>query len=217
MKSALSVAVLCVAACFVGVACGAGAKQEVAETALTKMSPESRRTSFEATLRVLDENPELVDELYAVTRKHPVTMTRFTANTARDLREPELARITGELLAKNPESLEQTLVTTTDIIVHTEKKDPARKAMSSAMAARAEQMVDVLTDDPQATTKMVRASLAMLEKKPQAKSAMLTAVKNNREGIVAFVKSDPGLAKDMGEELVKEVLGIDKDEKAKKK
>lgn len=208
------------------VACGVGTKQEVAKTTLTSMSDSERRETFEATARVLDEHPELVDELYAVTKRHDATMRRFLANTSRDLRDPGLATATAELLAQHPDSVEQTMVRTTDSVA---KNEASRHAMSRAIASRADETVDILTDDPDALSRVLTASLETLEKKPKARSAALVAVRKNRGRIVAFVKSDPALAKDMTEELLRalvedkpalakalEAIGVISDDRGKK-
>src|SRR4051794_27683332 len=64
---------------------GCGASQKAAVVDAVAKSPDQRRSSFEATLRVLDQHPEYVDELYRQTRQHPPTLNRFLANAARDL------------------------------------------------------------------------------------------------------------------------------------
>lgn len=187
----------------IAVACGVGTKQEVAKTTLTSMSDSERRETFEATARVLDEHPELVDELYAVTRRHEATMRRFLANTSRDLHDPGLATATAELLAEHPDSVEQTMVRTTDAVA---KNEASRHAMSRAIASRADETVDILTDDTEALSRVLTASLETLEKKPKARGAALVAVRKNRRRIVAFVKNDPALAKEMTEELLRALV-----------
>lgn len=184
---------------FIVAACGVTPKKEVAHAALSTMSTEDRRETFEATVRVLDEKPELVDEFYVVAKQHPVTFTRFIANTARDLHEPEMAKITGEHLARHPDSLERTLVATTDAIV---PRPDARSAMTRAMSARAKRTVDILTDDPDTLARILTATLEALEKKPAARTAAIAAVRKNRAQIVSLVKNDPELSKEIAEELV---------------
>src|SRR5207248_9009486 len=53
-------------------------------------------------------------QFYEVARAHPPLMKRFLARATHDLKEPELAKTTGELLAQEPESLEQVLIRTID-------------------------------------------------------------------------------------------------------
>lgn len=192
---------LCIGALLV--ACGVGPKKEAAHAALTSMPDDQRRQTFEATVRVLDEKPEFVDEFYAVAKQHPVTFGRFMANTTRDLHEPELAKTNGELLVRHPDSLEQTLIATTHAALPL--KD-ARKALNKAMAETAPQQVDILTDDADVLARVLAASLQIIDQKPRARTAMIAAVRKNRTRIVALVKDDPELSKELAEELAGGVI-----------
>jgi hypothetical protein len=49
--------------------------------------PGRRRETFEATLRLLDEKPEYVDEFFQLARGHPKTLGRFLRDTSRSLHE----------------------------------------------------------------------------------------------------------------------------------
>lgn len=183
--------------------CSTTTKKSAAKSVLESRSPETRRDDFEATTRALDEKPELIDEFYAVARQHPITMERFLANAARDLKNPDLATLNAALLVKEPESLEEVLVTTVDAAV---KEPKARLAIDRAVAKRAGKMVDILTDDPATLAKVTSTSLATLQKKPRARENVLAAVRQDRAQVVAFVKSDPELAKEMTEELLREAV-----------
>src|SRR3954471_18244030 len=98
------------------VACTTGAKKEATKTALDAMPRQERIDSFEATSRVLDQHPEYVDELYAAARHHGALLDRFLMNAARDLKERPMAELAAKHLVENPDSLEQTLVTSMDFI-----------------------------------------------------------------------------------------------------
>ena len=91
------------------------------------------------------------------------------------------------------------LVATTDAV--TPVKD-ARKSMSKAIGERANKTVDVLTDDSDALARVLTASLEALDQKPRARTAVIAAVRKNRARIVALVKDDPELSKEIAEELV---------------
>src|SRR5258706_14662262 len=89
-------------------ACGPRATQVVVGKA---MGPDkSRHDTMEGTLRVLDENPGYVDEFFQLARRHPATLDRFIADTARDLHEPELSQRTAKHLVRNPDGLRRILV-----------------------------------------------------------------------------------------------------------
>ncbi len=208
------VLLVCSTLALLAIACGVGGKKDAAHAAINTMSVEERRETFEATLRILDEEPELVDELYATTRRHPKTFSRIMENATRDLREEEVAKLTAQLLARHPESVEQTLVRSTDEIA---KSKESRAAMRRAIEKRSDKTVDILTDDADTLARLVAVSLAILEKKPAARKAMLLAVRRNRERLVEFVKDDPPLAKDLAEQFLRGVIDDTKEEKVKKR
>lgn len=198
-KTALAVVALSAATS----GCSTSTKKSVAKSALESRSPETRRDDFEATVRALDEQPGFVDEFYAVARQHPITMERFLANAARDLKNPDLAAMNAALLVKEPASLEEELVATVDAAV---KEPKARMAIDRAVAKRAGKMVDILTDDPATLAKVTSTSLVVLEKKPRARENVLAAIRQDRAQLLAFVKSDPELAKEMTEELLRDAV-----------
>jgi len=184
-------------------ACGTGTKEEVAKTALDAMPKNERLDSFEATSRVLDEHPEFVDEFYSAARRHPALFDRFIMNAARDLKDEQYATITAKHLVANPDSLEKVLVTTMDFIA---KAAAPRAAMNRAMISRAEEATDIITDDPATVARLVEAGLLIVEKKPQARRSAVLAVQKNRGRILAFVKEDPALSKELGEQVVREMV-----------
>lgn len=185
------------------VACGVSEQKSVAKAAVNTTSESQRETTFEATAQLLDEKPQLVDELYGVMRLHPKAMERFLANTSTDLDQKWLAKQTAAYLVKNPAGVEEVMSATIPAIA---KEPKARAAMNRALAAHADATVDILTDDPEALTKVVSAMLTITEKKPGARKNLLTAVHENRAKAVAFAKEDPALARAIAVEVVKEVV-----------
>jgi hypothetical protein len=171
--------------------CGAAAKQQSIESILGAMSSEERRSNFEDTARVLDQHAEWVDEFYSVARAHPALMRRFLQNASLDLKQPELAQMTAELLVQTPESFEQMMLSTVDAA----KRSPeARRALDRAIAARAETVSDFITEDPATATAVVRGLLKVVDKKPAAKRALVGAVNDQAEQMVALMANDPKLA-----------------------
>lgn len=155
-------------------ACGTEAKKDIAKSAIDTMPDDQRRQTFEATARMLDENPELVDELYAIVRTHKPTMQRFIWNAAGDLREPWLADSAAKAIAEHPEAIEQVLVSSIDAI---SESPQARKAMTRGMTKRADKAVDILTDDRSSLAQLTEASIRVLRQKPQARANVLAATK----------------------------------------
>jgi hypothetical protein len=134
-------------------ACSAGQKRAVVEKAVEP--EESRRELFEATLRVLDEHPEYVDEFFELAvSKHPETLGRFVEDTAARLEDRRLAERTAAALARHPEGLQQILVRTLDASAG---RPEARRAIGSAIASRPERAARVLSENPRAAASVFGA------------------------------------------------------------
>jgi hypothetical protein len=183
--------------------CTASQKKSVAKAAVKTMPAEDRRETFEATARLLDENPALTKEAYDVMKKHPQTMTRLMELAMTDLENPEDAKNMAEMMSKHPAALEQTLRAMADAASHSPE---ARQAINRGIAAKAPVMVDIITDDQQALAKSLSAGMTVIEKKPKAKANVQSAVRANRAQIIAFVKNDKELAKELTEELIREAV-----------
>jgi hypothetical protein len=176
--------------CAAALHCGAASKQQSITTVLEAMSSEQRRSNFEDTARVLDQHAEWVDEFYSVARAHPAMMRRFLQNASFDLKKPEMAGMTAELLVQVPPSLRQMMVSTVDA---TKPNPEARRAMDQAIAERAEPVADMIADDPATVTAVVRGLLVVVDKKPAAKRALVSAVNEESGRVVALAASDPKL------------------------
>jgi hypothetical protein len=140
-------------------ACAGQQKGKVVEKTLDTMSEEQRRSAFDTMAAVLDRNPELVDEFYLVAREHPEMFHRFLANSARDLKEPALARETAVLLVANPASLEQVMHQT---MVLAGKDPEGRAVLARVIVAEREIVADILADNPRALGKTTGATLRAL-------------------------------------------------------
>jgi hypothetical protein len=183
--------------------CGSQVKQEGIEKILGAMSTDQRRSSFEDTSKVLDQHPDWIDDFYLVARKHPALMRRFLANAARDLKEPELAGVTADLLTNEPASTEQMLKSTVDASV---SKPEARKAIDRAVASRSEVMADIMSDDPATMDAVMAASIAVARRKPKAKQALVQAMNHHAAQVVEFAASDPKLMSAMARPVLEAAL-----------
>jgi hypothetical protein len=185
-------------------ACSTAQKQDVTQAALDAMSDEQRRSTIEATLRVLDAKPQYVDELYDLTRKrHPRTFNELLENSTRDLQHHDMAHLAASVLARQPASVEENLTTSIEAISHVPE---ARAAMRRAIVTRANELVDILSDDPAAMTAILDATLRIVEEKPEAKKGALVAVRRESKRIIELVERDPELAKEMAGEVVGRAL-----------
>jgi hypothetical protein len=186
-------------ACLASAACGASAKQQVIDKTLETMSAEQRRSTFQDMSAVLDRHPDWVDEFYSVARTHPALMKQFLTDAAKDLKNPELARTTGELLAHEPASLEQVLVSTVDA---SRSNGEARAAIDRAVAKRAEPMSDIMTDSPATMEAVLRGLLTVAANKPAAKENLRRAVDKESPRMVQLVADDPKLLASMARSIL---------------
>jgi hypothetical protein len=177
-----------VCGCLAVTACAGSQKGKVVEKTLDTMSEKQRRGTFDTMAAVLDRNPEMVDELYAVTREHPQMFVRFLANSSRDLKEPELARTTASLLVANPESLQEVMRATLQLA----QKDPvARTALAEVMAEQRTVVADILTDHPDAMRETMNATLRATEQKPGAREALLASMRASSDRVAGILVRDP--------------------------
>lgn len=195
--------VLLVLPLVIAAGCGVHEDKAVVKAAVDTSSKQQRHDSYEATAQLLDEKPELVDELYAVMRNHPKTMEAFLKDASGDLEQKWLAKAAGEYVAEHPPALEVVMGLSVPAI---EQRPAARTAMNRALTTHAAQTADILTDDPQALAAMVKALLLVTEKKPAARKNLVKAVHEDRQAIVALVKEDKELTKAIAGDLLKEMI-----------
>jgi hypothetical protein len=193
-----SMLLVAIAAVLSLVGCSVGQKRTVLETAFDER--ERRQEYFEATLRVLDENPEYVDEFFVHASKHPKTLDRFIANTARELRDEKLARMTARHLAANPESLKRVLVETLEAA----KLDrDARAAIAAAIEDESKVAADVITDSASATSATFEATVNAIAEKPEARAAFLASMQKTSPVIAEYLSKNPTTLKAMTKALLK--------------
>jgi hypothetical protein len=162
--------------------CSAGAQKPAIATALD--DPGRRQESFEATLRVLDENPQYVDELFQASLKHPATLDRLLRNTARELERDEFARFTAKRLVAEPKGLQQILIATLDDA----SDDPAAlRAAANAMAARPQLAAIVVIQTDESLRSTLRALIKEVRKNPDARRSFLIALSENSDDMAAII------------------------------
>ena len=177
--------------------CSIGQKESLLETAFAEK--ERRQEFFEATLRVLDDNPEYVDEFFVHANKHPKTMDRFVSNTARELQNEKLAQMTARHLAKNPASLKQVLVQTLEA-AKTDAK--AREAIATAIEEKSSLATDIIADRPTAIAASLEGTVAAIADKPEARAAFLKAMQKVSPAIAQYLAHNPKTLKAMTKALL---------------
>ncbi len=149
---------------------------------------ETRRESFEATLRVLDANPQYVDELFQQSLRHPSTLDRLLQNTARQLREEQLARHAARHLAAHPDSLKMTLVATLDEV---EDQPDAMNAIAAAIEERPEITARVMVQRESAVRRALAALIQEVRRNPKAEAYFMAALRENSQGMAAVLTKNP--------------------------
>jgi len=170
---------------FAIVSCSPAQKQPVVATALDDR--EMRHESLEATLRVLDEHPEYVDEMFQLSLRHPAMLDRLLHNTALQLKDPAFARRVARHLADRPESLRQTLVATLDEV---EQRPEAAQAAARAIEERPDQTVQVMVQRDSTVRATVRALVQRVQRDESARRSFLLALDENRKGTAAVLVTD---------------------------
>lgn len=169
-------------------ACSAGAQKPALETAMKNDA--QRAEALEATLRVMDENPAYVDELFAAAVRHPATLERFLENHARSLTNDELARMTAKHLAAHPPGLKHVMIKNLDEL----SDDPkAMTAVAEAMLERPQVSAMVIARKPEAVRALVTALIAEVRKNAEARAAFIQALHDNREPIADLAIANPEL------------------------
>lgn len=171
---------------------GCSASSQKPAVAQALRNDELRAESFEATLRVLDEHPEYVDELFRATLRHPRTLNRFIANTASNLHDDELARLTAWHLTRHPESLRQTMIASLD---ESSDQPAALDAVARAMTARPQVSAMAITQREQALRTTMAALVDEVMKNAPARAAFLAAIQENSPEMAELIANNPEVLK----------------------
>ncbi len=172
----------------VAIACAASSQKPAVDAALSNDA--LRPESLEATLRVLDQHPEYVDELFALTLKHPKTLDRFLQNTARKLSDDALSRLTARRLADHPEGLRQILIATLDEV----SDEPAPLgAVSEAIRERPQIAAMVLVQHDESVRRTLKALMSEVGKNRDARRSFLLGVQENSVAMAAVIAQDPNV------------------------
>jgi hypothetical protein len=187
--------------------CGTSTKQALLETAFNKEG--RRKDYFEATLRVLDENPKYVDEFYTLAQKHPGTLDRFLVNAAQGLSDERIAAMTAKHLAENPESLRKVLETTLEAA---KDKPDARKAIAAAIRSKAALATSVIADDPEAVRATLEGTIDAIASRPGARAAFLSAMQEVSPKLSVILAHNPKTLKVMTKALLGQALERSKEQ-----
>lgn len=139
------------------VACSTSSKTEITEKA---MADDNRRAQIiEATLRVMDQHPEYVDEFFRQTRKHDRTLDRFLADTSRAQASPALARQVASHLVDYPAGLREVMIQTLDAA---HDKPDAQHAITDAVAQRPDEVAQYMKNSPDTLARLKALAKSLL-------------------------------------------------------
>ena len=178
-------------------------KQRLIETAMEGNG--ARAEYLEAALRVFDEHPEYVDELFRLARaQHPVALDRFVGDAVRDLHDRKLAELAAGYLARSPSSLEEILIRTLEA---SEGLPAARAATGRAIAARRRIAAGIITDDAGRAEALLLATVDRLADKRTARQALLRVMQARARELVGLITRDPAALRAMLRAIVGADLG----------
>ncbi len=148
----------------------------------------ARKKTFEATLRMLDEHPEYVDEFFALLLEHPPAMNRFLAINASGLDDPQYASLMARHLVRHPKPLTENMV---QVLVAAKDKPEAQRAMALAMEQQPELAARTMTSRPETVSAVTRTLLDSLEERPEARQAFLAVLRERKAQVSEILLSDP--------------------------
>jgi hypothetical protein len=108
--------------------------------------PEERRETMLLTLKVFDEHPEYVDELFLLARDHQATFDRLVLQTALALEDPAFAARVAETLADHPNAID---LSTRALLAESRRRPEIRKALAAAILADGEALNLIVTEHPE--------------------------------------------------------------------
>jgi CRP-like cAMP-binding protein len=163
-------------------------------------NPSARRELFEATLRMLDEHPEYVDELFAQLLEHPPALNRFLAINASGLDDPQYASLMARHLVRHPEPLTEILI---QALLAAKDKPESQRAMALAMERQPQLTARTMTSRTSTVSITTRALVDVLQANPEARNAFLEALRERKAQVAEVLLSDPDVLTALMGELAK--------------
>ena len=131
-------------------------KESMLRSALEE--PEERKDTLELTLKVFDEHPDYVDELFIAARAHPMTFQRLLEKTATELRDEAFAAEVAGHLASHPEAVERIMMA---MLVEARTRPELRTAIARAILANPDVMGQLMAEHPQITQMAIMRGLTV--------------------------------------------------------
>jgi hypothetical protein len=179
-------------------ACSARAQHSAIETAWD--NDKVRHESFEATLRILDEHPDYVEEFFTAAQRHPAALEKFLDITSRELVQKPLAEQTADRLVAHPPGLEGIMIATMDAAAG---KPDAKNAIAKAMESRPERAAAILIERDEAMRATFSALIGQVANDDRARKTFIASMRANSNQLAQIMAGDPGALGDFVKALLK--------------
>jgi hypothetical protein len=108
--------------------------------------PEERRETMALTLKIFDEHPEYVVELFAQARGHDPTFEQLLKQAALGLEDPAFAAKVADKLSSHPKGVE---LMTRAMLVEARDKPELRRALAMAILSEGDVMHQIAAENPE--------------------------------------------------------------------
>jgi len=119
-------------------------KESVLRSALE--DPAERRETMELTLKIFDEHPEYVAELFAQARGHRSTFDQLVKQAAVALEDQAFAAEVADKLSTHPKAVE---LVTRAMLVEARDKPELRRALAMAILTEGDVMNQIAAENPE--------------------------------------------------------------------
>ncbi|HZO12430.1 MAG TPA: hypothetical protein VFB62_04205 [Polyangiaceae bacterium] len=137
------------------VLCCGCSKESMLRSALE--DPEERRDTMALTLKIFDEHPEYVDELFVQARGHQPTFDQLIKQAAVALEDPDFAAEVARKLSEHPKAVE---LITRAMLVEARDKPELRRAIATAILSEGDVMHQIAAENPQLVQQVLMRIIA---------------------------------------------------------
>ena len=119
--------------------------------------PIERRDTMALTLKIFDEHPEYVDDLFVLARGHQPTFDRLVQQAAVALEDPAFAAEVASKLSHHPKGVEHI---TRAMLVEARDKPELRRALANAILAEGNVMHQIASENPQLVQQVLMRAIS---------------------------------------------------------
>lgn len=192
---------LCLVVALPLVACSPSVKTRRALLSSAISTQPARQKTFEATLQVLDEHPEYIDELFQQLLEHPKALNHFLAVNCSGLDDPLYAALLARHLVRYRRSLTEVMV---QVLEAAREKPEAQQAMARALEKQPGLTAATITSRPSAVSAATGPLLDALQAHPDSLKAFLAVLRERKELVTQQLLSDPDTLTALVGELAKQ-------------